>query len=505
MIDISPAQAAERIGALLAASENRMLDFKRISGKQSRMYEAVCAFANTEGGLLVIGIGDAKAMTPGDSPQNRLFGIEENPEGFDDFRRELLNRFTPPITKLHWMRLPCTLHNGLPGHVVMLVVGKSEQVHSIVGNGTWTRMDASNRQMSAAEIADLAYQRGVKSAETLPLPVALDLLNTDAWRSYCVTRGLADMDLAVRLPRLGLAVPVEGALQPLLAALLLFADEPGALLAGQGMRADIRVFHYKGKAVLRGAVPNLLMPPKTISGPVAEQIAKAQAYVLERLAVGLTMEGSGFKARYRYPERVIKEAITNAVVHRDYRLNRDIHVRIFDDRVEVESPGRLPGNLTPATIDKARSLPRNSLLARHLREFPNPPNVDAGEGVPMMFAQMAQAKLYEPLYREQLEAAVPTLVVTLLNEERPPLWVQVSDWIDRNGPIANGKLREISGLDTLSASKQLRQWVAQGVLVALPATSRQQAKYTKPELADVADLMDLPQSWSFDLDDEMGN
>lgn len=505
MIDISPAQAAERIGALLAASENRMLDFKRISGKQSRMYEAVCAFANTEGGLLVIGIGDAKAMTPGDSPQNRLFGIEENPEGFDDFRRELLNRFTPPITKLHWMRLPCTLHNGLPGHVVMLVVGKSEQVHSIVGNGTWTRMDASNRQMSAAEIADLAYQRGVKSAETLPLPVALDLLNTDAWRSYCVTRGLADMDLAVRLPRLGLAVPVEGALQPLLAALLLFADEPGALLAGQGMRADIRVFHYKGKAVLRGAVPNLLMPPKTISGPVAEQIAKAQAYVLERLAVGLTMEGSGFKARYRYPERVIKEAITNAVVHRDYRLNRDIHVRIFDDRVEVESPGRLPGNLTPATIDKARSLPRNSLLARHLREFPNPPNVDAGEGVPMMFAQMAQAKLYEPLYREQLEAAVPTLVVTLLNEERPPLWVQVSDWIDRNGPIANGKLREISGLDTLSASKQLRQWVAQGVLVALPAASRQQAKYTKPELADVADLMDLPQSWSFDLDDEMGN
>lgn len=196
MIDISPAQAAERIGALLAASENRMLDFKRISGKQNRMYEAVCAFANTEGGLLVIGIGDAKAMTPGDSPQNRLFGIEENPEGFDDFRRELLNRFTPPITKLHWMRLPCTLHNGLPGHVVMLVVGKSEQVHSIVGNGTWTRMDASNRQMSAAEIADLAYQRGVKSAETLPLPVALDLLNTDAWRSYCVTRGLADMDLA---------------------------------------------------------------------------------------------------------------------------------------------------------------------------------------------------------------------------------------------------------------------------------------------------------------------
>lgn len=502
MIDPSFTQAAERITALLAAPESRTLDFKRISGKHGRMVETVCAFANSEGGLLVLGIGDTKALKPGDKPESRLYGIEENPEGFDDFRRGLLKCFTPPITRLHWVRLPCTLNNGQAGHVVMLRVDKSDQVHTVVGNGTWTRMDSSNRQLSAVEIADLTYQRGVKSAETLPMPVALEMLDTDAWRSYCATRGLADTDLVKRLPRLGLALPGEGGLQPLLAALLLFADEPGALLAGQGMRADIRVFHYQGKAVQRSEVPNLLLPPKTISGPVVEQIAKAQAYVLERLAVGLTMEGSGFKARYRYPERVIKEAITNAVVHRDYRLNRDIQIRIFDDRVEVDSPGRLPGSLTPATIEKTGSVPRNSLLARHLREFPNPPNVDAGEGVPMMFAQMSRANLYEPLYREHRETAVPTLVVTLLNEERPPLWAQVSDWIDRNGPIANGKLREMSGLDTLAASKRLRQWVAQGVLVALPAPSRQQASYTKPELAG---QLDLTASLSFDLDNEKEN
>lgn len=480
----TPAQIADQITTLLTASESLTLDFKRISNKQSRMYEAVCAFANTEGGFLAIGIGDAKAMKPGDKPQSRLFGIEENPEGFDDFRRELLNRFTPPITKLHWKRLPCTLHNGQPGHIVLLQIEKSDQVHSIVNNGTWIRMDASNREMTALEITDLTYQRGIKSAETLPVPVALEVLDTHVWHKYCMTRGLSDTTLAVRLPRLGLAATFNGEIQPLLASLLLFADEPGALLAGQGKRADIRVFHYKGRTILRDDVPNLLLPPKTITGPVIEQINTAQAYVLERLATGLTMQGSGFKTRYRFPERVIKEAITNAVVHRDYRLNRDIHIRIFDDRVEVESPGRLPGNLTPATINKGGSVPRNSLLARHLREFPNPPNVDAGEGVPMMFAQMTQANLYEPLYREQLDSAVPTLLVTLLNEERPPLWTQVSDWIDRNGPINNSKLREISGLDTLASSKQLRQWVVQGVLVALPAPSRQQARYTKPELAN---------------------
>ncbi len=484
MIDLSPTQAASRITALLAATENRTLDFKRIGAKHGRIIETICAFANTDGGIVAIGVADAKDLKPGAKPETRLFGIEENPEGFDDLRRLVMQRFDPPLARLHWVRLACTLSNGQPGHVVMLRVEKSEQVHSVVGDGTWTRMDASNRQLSAPEITDLSYQRGVKSAETLPMPVALNLLDSDAWRSYCTTRGLTDFDLAVRLPKLGLTAQSDNGLQPLLVALLLFADEPGALLAGQGMRADVRVFHYQGREVQHGAVPNLLLPPKTISGPVVEQIAKAQAYVLERLAQGLTMEGSGFKTRYRFPPRVIKEAITNAVVHRDYRLNRDIHIRIFDDRVEVESPGRLPGSLTPATVDTAGSMPRNSALARHLREFPNPPNVDAGEGVPMMFAQMAQADLYEPLYREQLDAAVPTLLVTLLNEERPPLWVQVSDWVERNGPIANADVCRIADVDTLKASKMLRAWVDRGLLEPLPGRVRSNAAYRRPSQVD---------------------
>jgi ATP-dependent DNA helicase RecG len=205
VVDLSPTQAADRITALLAANESRRLDFKRISGKQSRMYEAICAFANTEGGLLVIGIGDAKAMKPGDKPPSRLFGIEENLEGFDNFRTELLTRFTPTITKLHWIRLACTLNTGQPGSVVMLRVEKSDQVHSIVGNGTWTRMDASNREMSAAEIADLAYQRGIKSAETEAVAVSLDLLDTPIWRSFVGSRGLRTGNQAEQLLRIGLA------------------------------------------------------------------------------------------------------------------------------------------------------------------------------------------------------------------------------------------------------------------------------------------------------------
>ena len=495
MIDLSTAQAADRIAKLLATPESRTLDFKRISGKQGRTYEAVCAFANSEGGLLVIGIGDAKALKPGDKPQSRLFGIEENPEGFDNFRTELLTRFTPAITRLHWVRLPCTLHNGQPGHVVMLRVEKSDQIHSVVNNGTWTRMDASNRELNAAEIAELAYQRGVRSAVAETVPVKLTLLETDTWRTFVAARGLRSGTFAEQLLRIGLADEVNGEVRPSRAAVLLFANEPGSLLAAHDTRADIRVMVYDGKQPVPGATPNLRKPAKTVRGPLVHQIDEAVKLVLDELAAGLTLAGSGFKAKHVYPERVVKEAIVNAVIHRDYRLNRDIFVRIFDDRVEVESPGLFPGRITADNIDKVGSKARNPLIAQNLREFPVAPNIDAGEGVKMMFSEMAAAKLYPPQYRQSPDAAVESVTVTLLNLERPTVWNEVSDWIDRNGPIGNANLREISGWDTLTASRQLRNWVSQGLLEPLPAASRQQARYTKPSKDGKGQN---PLSWDFD-------
>jgi len=480
MIDLSPAQAADRITALLAASESRTLDFKRISGKHGRMVEAVCAFANSDGGLLVIGIGDAKAMKPGDKPQSRLFGIEENLEGFDNLRTELLNRFTPAITRLHWIRLACTLHNGKPGHVVMLRVEKSDQVHSVVGNGTWTRMDASNRELSAAESAELAYQRGVRSAAAETVPVKLSLLETDTWRSFVGARGLRSGTFAEQLLRIGLADEVAGEVRPTRAALLLFADEPGSLLAAHDTRADIRVMVFDGKQPVPGATPNLRKPAKTVRGPLVEQIDAAVRLVLDELAAGLTLASSGFKAKHVYPERVVKEAIVNAVIHRDYRLNRDIFIRIFDDRIEVESPGLFPGRITAGNIDKAGSKARNPLIAQNLREFPVAPNIDAGEGVKMMFAEMAAAKLYPPQYRQSLDAAVETVTVTLLNLELPSTWAEVSDWVEREGFIQNAKLCEIAQVDTLKASRMLVAWREQGLLVSVPGRAKRNMAYTKP-------------------------
>jgi len=340
-------------------------------------------------------------------------------------------------------------------------------------------MDASNREMTAAEITELSFQRGTISAESEAVSVPFELLETETWRRFAISRGFLSGDLADRMFRIGLAKRLGGELQPVKAAVLLFADEPGGLLAAHHSRADVRVFHYRGNRIEPGSVPNLLKPPKTLSGPIPLQITLTNTYVLDELAAGLTLAASGFKTIHRYPERVVKEAITNAVIHRDYRLNRDIHIRIFDNRIEIESPGLFPGTITPANVNKAGSFARNPLIARNLREFPEPPNVDAGEGVRMMFAEMRAANLFPPFFAENRETTQASVVVTLRNEERPPVWEQVSDWIDRNGPLSNSDLCSITGLDTLKASKMLKRWVEQGVLVKDDSGGKRNTSYTK--------------------------
>lgn len=158
-------------------------------------------------------------------------------------------------------------------------------------------------------------------------------------------------------------------------------------------------------------------------------------------------------------------------------------MRVFDDRIEVESPGLLPGTITPLSIAKAGSRARNPLLASNLREFPVAPNIDAGEGVRMMFSEMALAELYPPQYRETRGVAVESVTVTLFNAKRPSAWDQISDWVDRHGEIGNADVVRIAGVDTLKASKMLAGWRDSGLLAALPGRGKRNMAYTKPAMA----------------------
>src|SRR5687767_12735884 len=121
------------------------------------------------------------------------------------------------------------------------------------------------------------------------------------------------------------------------------------------------------------------------------------------------------------------------------RLKDDIHIRIFDDRVEVQSPGRLPANITPKNILEER-FARNGVIVRILNKFPNPPNKDVGEGLNTAFIKMEELGLKPPVIKEQDNA----VLVIIKHEPLASPEEIIFDYLQQNPSIKNRKAREIT-------------------------------------------------------------
>ncbi len=361
------------VDSLLSRTESLTFDCKRL-GKLDKVLETIVAFANTQGGVIALGLEDPdKALG-----RDRVYGIQPQMMNWDELRRKFSTRITEPDQlPLTWSEVGCTLRDGNIGSIVLIKIQPSRRVHSIVDDGTFVRLDKGNRELTAVDINNLMYERGVVSAESQIENIDFELLDTDYWKQYATKRKLTRaIDQAMY--HVGLAKRDQsGILRPLRAAVLLFAEDPSGLLAG---KMAIRLFHYQGTETSKDPNTNLVRPPISIVGPLVRQIADARDAIVRELAGGVQYGPLGFEIVQKYPVRVIAEAITNAVIHRDYRLPSDIIVRVFADHIEIESPGMLVGPVNPSNINRIGSYSRNSILVQHLREFPNPPNLDAGEG-----------------------------------------------------------------------------------------------------------------------------
>jgi hypothetical protein len=174
------------------------------------------------------------------------------------------------------------------------------------------------------------------------------------------------------------------------AGIVLFAEEPQAALP---KRSGMKIYRYKSTDA-EGTRDTLDGNPLSVEGHAYVQISEAvriTAKIIESVRVN-TPEGL---ESVKYPITALHEIITNAVLHRDYSVADDIHIRIFDNRVEVASPGTLPAHITPENILNER-FARNATIVRLINKFPDPPNKDVGEGLNTAFSAMREMKLKPP-------------------------------------------------------------------------------------------------------------
>ena len=153
-----------------------------------------------------------------------------------------------------------------------------------------------------------------------------------------------------------------------------------------------------------------------------------------------------------YPPETLHEIITNALIHRDYGVADDVHIRIFDNRIEVESPGRLAGHVSPNNILDER-FARNGNIVRLINKFPDAPNKDVGEGLNTAFAAMKRLQLKDPVIQE-LEHSV---LVNIRHERLASPEQMVMDYLESNEQVTNKIVRNMSGIGSENKVKTIFQ------------------------------------------------
>ena len=213
--------------------------------------------------------------------------------------------------------------------------------------------------------------------------------------------------------------------KPTVAGVVLFADIPQAILP---KRCGIKIYRYKSSKA-EGTRDTLVDLPMTVEGCAYDAIRDAVTATQE-IINQLQVLGPEGLIPVVYPPEAVHEVITNAVLHRDYGVADDVHIRIFDNRIEVESPGRLPGHVTVKNILDER-FARNGNIVRVINKFPDPPNKDVGEGLNTAFDAMRKLKLKDPVIEEG-EASV---MVIIRHERLASAEEIVLDYMNRTTPL----------------------------------------------------------------------
>ncbi len=405
-----------------------------------RIAEVLVAFANTAGGTVVLGV-DAQGVV-GD------LLLDEEVAGA---LRAALSLCVPPVvTRWHQEETPV-------GPVVMLQVPRSKEVHRLIDGRVIIRAGRENRVLRMAEQQEMAG-RMVHDFELEPVPgTSMEDLDPDIIEEYLEKRRRRNPRSAPTptpklLRQIGAVTP-EGT--PTISGLLLFGREPQLYLPHS--RAIFVKFDDTQPRGPEGSLGHGRR--EEIIGPLARIIERAWRVTWEEMDKSAVVKGLEREEELEYPESAVREALVNAVAHRDYRLTgRSIEIRMYTDRLEIISPGGLPAHITLDNIVEEH-YSRNPRIVNGLFQWGY--IEELGLGVDRMIEDMVAAGHPPP----EFDATEDRFTVRLYNRRDParviPKWEQnmnerqlkAMEYVHRHGAITN---REYQALCPHVSSETLR-------------------------------------------------
>ncbi len=363
--------STEELLAKIRMGEDSLLELKAVRFQGTRVVgpprddlaDELAAMANAGGGVFLFGVDDKTLEIEGIALE-RLSAVET-------YVRELCNdSIRPPLDLITLkLQLPDTL--GELRYVLKVEIPRSLFVHESP-HGYFRRQGSSKRKLPPEQLARLFQQRSqarILRFEEQAIPgAAFADLSPGLWRRF-LPEGAGDPLGILRKMKLLTADDAQGE-APSVAGALLCAEHPETWLPG----AVIEAVRYRGAR----QDSNYQIDAATLAGPLDAQIRQALAFALRNMSIAAT-KAPDRREYPQYSDRALFEAIVNAVAHRDYSIHGSkIRLFLFDDRLELYSPGALPNSVTVDSLP-LRQATRNELITFLLARVPTS-GVQGGQG-----------------------------------------------------------------------------------------------------------------------------
>ena len=368
---------------ICASVESPLFDRKsaRIDAKALAIH--LIAFANADGGMIAVGVED----------DGRITGIDSYAENINELLRASFD-FCKPSVKIETERLACVNAGGQPDHILLIEVLQSSELHANQADEVFFRIGDKSKKLNFDERVQLMYAKGTRYFEDTPVPDAtMDDIDLDFVKSYIMKIGYRKSAIAYLKENKEFVSKKNGKEEISAAAMLLFGKNTKHFFP----RARIRFVRYEGTEAKVGAKMNVIKDV-IFDGRILQVAEKAldfvRSQIKERTYLGAEAK---FVTEAEYPEFAWKELIINAIAHRDYSIKgTDIQVKMFDNRLVVESPGTLPGIVRLNNMRHVH-FSRNPKIAQFLHEYEYVQ--EFGEGVDRLYEVMDAAGLPQPEYK----------------------------------------------------------------------------------------------------------
>ena len=431
--------------------ERETVELKASLSLTKEILQSISAFANTKGGKILIGVDDS----------GKVLGVQIGKDTLENFANRISQETEP---KVH----PKISVEEIDGKKIIIVEVKESLDKLVLASGRpYKRVGKSSPRMSKDEYERLIFEKHKDKLQfdaQICEGATLKDINKEKIKFFlkkAKAERRLDLDENLPLEEILMRLKLTRNGKPTNTAILLFGKPQDFFL-----QCEVKCIRFKGTDV-----SDKMLDLKSLNGNIIDQVMEAEKFIFDHIAMSAWIESGKIERqeKWEYPPKAIREAIANAIAHRDYWSPSKSQVRIFDNRIEFWNPGKLPEGWTVETLkQKHDSIPPNPLIARQffwLRYIE-----EVGTGTNKIIQWCQEWGLPEP----DFEYTGTSLVVTLRKSKLTKEHLKTLNLNERQNKaiehlrehkaITNREYRMINNIGKVIAVKELNQMVGKNIL-----------------------------------------